>query len=133
MDNYCEHFYKEMVQSGGVFDIALNEWVSENSIVTSDELYRILKFNSDVRRNIAEKAFKQRTRGLNVPPYYLKRQLSQPGSDVMLLNILKTLFESLAKQTVNEARVDPKRKLRLTDLLADLRGWRALMYLIVKI
>jgi hypothetical protein len=39
----------------------------------------------------------------------------------MLLNILKTLFESLAKKTVNEARVDPKRKLRLTDLLADLR------------
>jgi len=93
----------------------------KNSIVTSDELYRILKFNSDVRRNIAEKAFKQRTRGLNVSPYYLKRQLSQPGSDVMLLNILKTLFESLAKKTVHEARVDPKRNLRLTDLLADLR------------
>ena len=129
MENYRQIFYNEMLLSGGVFDIALNQWATENNIPMSDRVYVYLKTNERVRRTIAERAFKKRTRGLNVSPAYLKRQLSQPGSDIMLLNILKEIFASFTadaspavkEKTVDEGRVDPKRNLRLTDLLADLR------------
>jgi hypothetical protein len=129
MDNYREIFYREILLSGEVFDIALNEWATKNNIPMSDKVYVYLKSNERVRRTIAERAFKKRTRGLNVSPAYLKRQLSQSGSDTMLLKILKEIFASFTadaspavkKKTVDEARVDPKRNLWLTDLLADLR------------
>jgi hypothetical protein len=65
--------------------------------------------------------------------WYKRLHVFEYGSyqftDAKLLNILKKIFASFTadaspavkKKTVDEARVDPKRNLRLTDLLVDLR------------
>jgi hypothetical protein len=81
-----------MVKPDGLFDSAIQHWVQHNKINTEeDSLYVLLRYNKQIRKEIAEHAYDLRI----ILDVNLRNLLRYIDSDAAMNSTLMTIFETM--------------------------------------
>ena len=89
-----EDLVNEILKEDGLYDSAVAEWMRQDAITVTDDVYIFVNFNETARREIAEHAVEIRTKpqyGVSIPN--LLRNIKQTKNDTALVHDLVSTLQ----------------------------------------
>jgi hypothetical protein len=103
-----EDLVNEILKEDGLYDSAVAEWMRQDAITVTDDVYIFVNFNETVRREITEHAVGKRTQteyGVSIPN--LLRFIKQTKNDAALVHELVSTLKFIHILNSQETRSNP--------------------------
>ena len=100
-----EDLVNEILKEDGLYDSAVAEWMRQDAITVTDDVYIFVNFDLTVRREITEHAVEKRTQGrygVSIPN--LLRGIKQTKNDDVLVHELVSTLQFIHIINSQESR-----------------------------